>query len=116
MTADGNVRMKLQRKQLTVSMHIMMPLSIVSFDRRTFKNCPKETPTRRKHVVLTQCSANFMKKSLAKPIYGHVLMTGGNLKDIYATKKETLTARDSIEYYRNENKGIARGNAIATIS
>jgi lipopolysaccharide export system protein LptA len=41
-----------------------------------------------------------------------VLMTGGNLKIV--TPKETLTARDSIEYWHSENKGIARGNAIAT--
>ncbi|MBA3813865.1 MAG: hypothetical protein H0X26_05175 [Alphaproteobacteria bacterium] len=41
-----------------------------------------------------------------------VLLTGGNLKIITA-KEETLTARDSIEYYHTENKGIARGNAIA---
>jgi lipopolysaccharide export system protein LptA len=40
-----------------------------------------------------------------------VLLTGGNLKIV--TQKETLTARDSIEYYHAENKGIARGNAIA---
>ncbi len=41
-----------------------------------------------------------------------VLMTGGNLKII--TPKEILTARDSIEYWHTENKGIARGNAVAT--
>lgn len=41
-----------------------------------------------------------------------VLMTGGNLKIV--TPKETLTARDSIEYWHTENKGIAHGNAIAT--
>lgn len=41
-----------------------------------------------------------------------VLMTGGNLKIV--TPKETLTARDSIEYWHSENKGIAHGNAIAT--
>lgn len=40
-----------------------------------------------------------------------VLMTGGNLKIV--TPKETLTARDSIEYWHTQNKGIARGNAIA---
>ncbi len=40
-----------------------------------------------------------------------VLMTGGNLKIV--TPKETLTARDSIEYWHTKNKGIARGNAIA---
>jgi lipopolysaccharide export system protein LptA len=41
-----------------------------------------------------------------------VLMTGGNLRIV--TPKETLTARDSIEYWRSKNIGIARGNAIAT--
>lgn len=40
-----------------------------------------------------------------------IILTGGNLKII--TQKEILTARDSIEYYHTENKGIARGNAIA---
>lgn len=41
-----------------------------------------------------------------------VLMTGGNLKIV--TPKENLTAKDSIEYWHTENKGIARGHAIAT--
>jgi len=40
-----------------------------------------------------------------------VLMTGGNLK--IETPKETLTARDSIEYWHKENKGVARGQAVA---
>ncbi len=40
-----------------------------------------------------------------------VLMTGGNLKIV--TPKETLTARDSIEYWHSKNKGIARGKAMA---
>jgi len=40
-----------------------------------------------------------------------VLLTGGNLKIV--TPKETLTARDSIEYWHTKNKGIARGNAVA---
>lgn len=40
-----------------------------------------------------------------------VIMTGGNLKIV--TPKETLTARDSIEYWHTENKGVARGHAIA---
>jgi lipopolysaccharide export system protein LptA len=41
-----------------------------------------------------------------------VIMTGGNLK-IETEKGETLTARDSLEYYHTDNKGIARGHAIA---
>ncbi len=41
-----------------------------------------------------------------------ILMTGGNLKII--TPTETLTARDSIEYWHSQNKGIARGKAVAT--
>lgn len=40
-----------------------------------------------------------------------IILTGGNLKIV--TQKEILTARDSIEYYHAENKGVARGNAIA---
>ena len=40
-----------------------------------------------------------------------IILTGGNLKIV--TSKEILTARDSIEYYHGENKGIARGNALA---
>lgn len=40
-----------------------------------------------------------------------IILTGGNLKIV--TQKEILTARDSIEYYHTENKGIARGNAVA---
>lgn len=41
-----------------------------------------------------------------------ILMTGGNLKIM--TPNETLTARDSIEYWHPQNKGIARGKAVAT--
>lgn len=40
-----------------------------------------------------------------------VIMTGGNLK--IETETDTLTARDSIEYYHKDNKGVARGHAIA---
>lgn len=40
-----------------------------------------------------------------------IIMTGGNLK--ITTPKETLTARDSLEFWHKENKGIAKGNAIA---
>lgn len=40
-----------------------------------------------------------------------VLMTGGNLKIV--TQKETLTARDSIEYWHTKNQGIAKGKALA---
>ncbi|MBY0292523.1 MAG: hypothetical protein K2W92_04460 [Alphaproteobacteria bacterium] len=40
-----------------------------------------------------------------------ILMTGGNLK--IETPEQTLTARDSIEYWHGKNQGIARGNAIA---
>lgn len=40
-----------------------------------------------------------------------IILTGGNLKIV--TPNEILTARDSIEYYHGENKGVARGNAIA---
>lgn len=41
-----------------------------------------------------------------------VILTGGNLK--VTTPNEILTANDSIEYWHKEDKGIARGNAIAT--
>jgi len=40
-----------------------------------------------------------------------VLLTGGDLKVV--TPKETLTATDSLEYWRSQNKGIAKGNAVA---
>jgi lipopolysaccharide export system protein LptA len=40
-----------------------------------------------------------------------IILTGGNLRIV--TPQQTLTARDSIEYYHTENKGVARGNAIA---
>ena len=40
-----------------------------------------------------------------------ILMTGGNLR--IETPQQTLTARDSIEYWHSKNQGIARGNAIA---
>lgn len=41
-----------------------------------------------------------------------IILTGGNLK-IVTSKEESLTARDSLEYYHTENKAIARGHAIA---
>ncbi|EKE10172.1 MAG: hypothetical protein ACD_16C00074G0010 [uncultured bacterium] len=41
-----------------------------------------------------------------------VLLTGGNLKIV--TSKENITARDSLEYWHAQNKGIARGKAVAT--
>lgn len=44
-------------------------------------------------------------------VLDRVLMTGGNLKIV--TPKETLTARDSIEYWHTKHQGIARGNALA---
>ncbi|MBL8677047.1 MAG: hypothetical protein JNJ47_06480, partial [Alphaproteobacteria bacterium] len=40
-----------------------------------------------------------------------ILLTGGNLRIL--TPKESITARDSIEYWRKDNKGIARGQATA---
>lgn len=40
-----------------------------------------------------------------------ILLTGGNLKIL--TPKESITARDSIEYWHKDNKGIARGQATA---
>jgi lipopolysaccharide export system protein LptA len=40
-----------------------------------------------------------------------VLMTGGNLKVV--TPKETLTAKDSIEYWHTKHQAVARGKAIA---
>ena len=43
-----------------------------------------------------------------------VLMTGGNLRIV--TPKETLTAKDSLEYWHTDNKGIARGHAVADLS
>jgi len=39
-----------------------------------------------------------------------VIMTGGNLRLV--TPKETLTARDSIEYWRAKNQGMANGSAV----
>lgn len=40
-----------------------------------------------------------------------LLMTGRNLKIV--TQNETITAENSFEYWHEENKGIARGNAVA---
>lgn len=37
-------------------------------------------------------------------------ITGNNLK--YLTANEVITARDSMEYYENENLAVARGNAV----
>ncbi|MHC8491550.1 LptA/OstA family protein [Thalassospira sp. SM2505] len=40
-----------------------------------------------------------------------VVLTGDNLK--YTTPKETLTARDSLEYWETDRIAVARGNAVA---
>lgn len=40
---------------------------------------------------------------------GVLVLTGKNLK--LTTPKDTLTARDSIEYYTSQHKAVARGNA-----
>ena len=37
-------------------------------------------------------------------------MTGGHLK--YETEKETVTARDSLEYWEDKKIAVARGNAV----
>lgn len=42
----------------------------------------------------------------------HVMvMTGNNL--MYQTEKETVTARDSLEYYEGTQEAVARGHAVA---
>ena len=40
-----------------------------------------------------------------------VVLTGDNLK--YTTPKETLTARDSLEYWETKRVAVARGDAVA---
>lgn len=42
---------------------------------------------------------------------GVAKVTGDHLK--YVTSRDTVTARDSLEYYDKENKAIARGKAVA---
>jgi lipopolysaccharide export system protein LptA len=41
-----------------------------------------------------------------------VVLTGGALKA--TTETETVTARDSLEYWQSQNMGVARGNAVIT--
>lgn len=62
-------------------------------------------------VAYFEPSSEKKKDGKEKQKIDRILMTGGDLKLV--TPKETLTAKDSIEYYGKENKGIARGNAIA---
>jgi lipopolysaccharide export system protein LptA len=42
---------------------------------------------------------------------GILVMTGGNLKLV--TERETITARDSLEYWQQDDQAVARGNAVA---
>jgi lipopolysaccharide export system protein LptA len=42
---------------------------------------------------------------------GILVMTGNNLKLV--TERETITARDTLEYWQAEDKAVARGNAVA---
>ncbi len=39
------------------------------------------------------------------------IVTGANLK--YVTEHDVVTARDSLEYYEDQNLAVARGNAVA---
>jgi lipopolysaccharide export system protein LptA len=41
-----------------------------------------------------------------------VVMTGGDLKGV--TPEETVTARDSLEYWQDQDMAVARGNAVIT--
>jgi lipopolysaccharide export system protein LptA len=42
---------------------------------------------------------------------GILVMTGSNLRLV--TERETITARDSLEYWQEEDKAVARGHALA---
>lgn len=79
------------------------------------------TEGKKRDITVVTADGHVRMESPTETAYGEhahydvaldrVLMTGGNLKIV--TPKETLTARDSIEYWHTKNQGIARGNAIA---
>lgn len=79
------------------------------------------TEGKKREITVLTADGHVRMESPTETAYGEhahydvaldrVLMTGGNLKIV--TPKETLTARDSIEYWHSKNQGIARGNALA---
>ncbi len=72
-----------------------------------------------REITAITAEGNVQMKTPTETAYGRhvhydavldrILMTGGNLRIV--TPKEILTARDSIEYWHTDNKGIARGQA-----
>ena len=79
------------------------------------------TEGKKHEITIMTADGNVRMETPTETAYGEhahydaaldrVRLTGGDLKIV--TPKETLTAKDSIEYWHKENKGIAHGNAVA---
>jgi lipopolysaccharide export system protein LptA len=78
-------------------------------------------PTGGTEIYLVDADGNVRMESGGDTLYcehavfnfddGTLVATGKNLKLV--TEKETVTARDSIEWYDHDQIGVARGNAVA---
>lgn len=64
------------------------------------------------HVVITDPRERVLGDHAIDDLDKHVsVVTGNNLR--YETEKETVTARDSLEYWDEKHIAVARGNAVA---
>lgn len=60
--------------------------------------------------IATPTEAAFGDKAVYTVDNGALVMTGKNLR--LNTPRETITARDSLEYWEHKNLAVARGNAV----
>lgn len=61
--------------------------------------------------ILSPNETAFGKKAVYDVREGVLVMTGDNLKLV--TPTETITSRDSLEYYEQKSMAVARGNAVS---
>lgn len=68
--------------------------------------------TAKGHVVITDQDKRVLADYAVYDLNQHMIVaTGKNLR--YETETDTVTARDSLEYYEEQKLAVARGNAVA---
>lgn len=68
--------------------------------------------TARGHVIVTDQDKRVLGDNAVYDLDKHlIVVTGKNLR--YETETDTVTARDSLEYYEEQKLAVARGNAVA---
>ena len=71
-----------------------------------------EMMTAEGHVIIEDAKQRITGEHAVYDLDNHkMIVTGNNLR--YETAKETVTARDSLEYYEDTKMAVARGHAIA---